>query len=111
MGVKVTMPRFQFTISGLLWATFWVAMSLGAWSLFFEFKGLWNESRPRYGAGFLPPLVPRSVELAMAASFMVGLLAPLMAGGALFGRTVRGLLWGLGIIAICYVLIPFVVLR
>lgn len=27
------MPRFQFTIRGLLWITFWVAVSVAAWTI------------------------------------------------------------------------------
>jgi len=36
-------PRLQFTIRGLLWATFWVAVSMTAWMLVatFDSKYWW----------------------------------------------------------------------
>src|SRR5689334_3453082 len=100
----MTPPRFQYTIRGLLWATFWAAVGMGAWGLFIEFYGLWRDARPWHSTFSLPTDLPPIVKLAMVACFTVSLLAPFLTIGALFGRTVRGLLWGLGFVAICYVL-------
>lgn len=30
------MPRFQFTIRGMLWATFWAAVSMASWAVWFR---------------------------------------------------------------------------
>ena len=30
---SATPPRFQFTIRGMLWATFWLALACGAWTI------------------------------------------------------------------------------
>ena len=86
----MTSPRFQFTIRGLMWATFWAAVSMGAWSI------IANSDNTLVAFVFILPAV----------------LAPFMSIGALFSRTVDGLLCGITAICICLMIaavsVPFV---
>ena len=69
------MPRFQFTIRGLLWATFWVAVCGAAWTL--DLRGF-----------------DKWYPVQQAAIIVALLLTPFMAIGALFGGPLVGLLVG-----------------
>jgi len=64
-------PRFQFTMMGLLWATFWVAVSAAAWSLCFS---LWRDHK--------------ALVLIVA---LIGVATPFVAFGAIFGKPLKGL--------------------
>jgi hypothetical protein len=44
MRLAITPPRFQFTIRGLMLATFWAAVSCAAWTLFYRFPIAWEET-------------------------------------------------------------------
>ena len=68
-------PRFQFTISGLLWATFWAAVSVAAWTAM---------PNPWTGAGLFKLLVVYTACIA----------APSAAIGALFGQARLGFFVG-----------------
>lgn len=78
----MTPPRFQFTIKGLLCATFWAAVSLGAWSI----------------------VANSDYVLVELVFFLPAVLAPFMSIGALFSRTVGGLLCGITAICICFMI-------
>ena len=84
----MTSPRFQFTISGMLWGTFWLAIS---------FAGFCYPRQPGHGLNFGytygPYLEPLAALMAIAA------LCP--AVGAIMGRHARGLLIGLIVIGGC----------
>ena len=82
-----TPRRFQFTISSMLWAMFWVAVSLGAW-------------------GFVtsPRFVKHEPSIQLIGLFGV-VLGPAFAIAAIFGRTRTTLvlvagLWLLAIVAL-----------
>ena len=72
----MTSPRFQFTIRGLLWATFWLAVSAAAW---------------RFDKRTLPPLL-------WWPAFAAIYICPFMAVGALFQRTLIGLCAGIAFV-------------
>lgn len=81
------MPRIQFTIRGLLWATFWLAVAFSAWMA--------DDASKRFFTG--QPyrlLVPASLILAAQVA------SPLIAAGALFDRIFWGLVVGLPLGAI-----------
>lgn len=69
------MPRFQFTIRGLLWATFWAAVSAGAWTLAIRHM---LSSEDAVGLGIL------------VLALFTGIFSPFVAVGALFGRPLMG---------------------
>jgi hypothetical protein len=71
-------PRFQFTIRGMLWATFWVAVSAGSWACFTRFL----------------PLDGNSVWH-LAVFYFAGLASAFAAVGAIFRRTVGGIVAGI----------------
>ena len=71
----MTPPRFQFTIRGLLWATFWVAVSAAAWTAL---------PNPSSGDGLFNLLVVYTACIA----------APSAAIGALFGQARLGFFAG-----------------
>jgi len=73
--------RFQFTIRGLLWATFWVALSCPAWVV--AMRNLF------FISSLTPP--PSAFDYF---SLFVAFAAPLVAVGALFNRTMLGLIVG-----------------
>ena len=79
----MTPPRFQFMISGMLWATFWVAVSAGALGLIAR-----TENKVEWWWNL--------VGMAMVAG-------PFAAVGALFRRTSWGLIVGLGVVALLMV--------
>jgi hypothetical protein len=74
------MRHFQFTIRGLLWATFWATVSFAAWAAFADMMRrarLEMLERANYeGIGILFGLI--------------GLTTPFIAIGALFGRAKLG---------------------
>ncbi|MCE9552950.1 MAG: hypothetical protein K8T91_06180 [Planctomycetes bacterium] len=77
----MTQPRFQFTIAGMLWATFWIAVSAGGWVM----AAKHNIS---LGVGLL-------------------IVCPFIALGALLGQTYWGMFVGVGALALLMVLAAF----
>jgi len=71
----MTPPRFQFTIRGLLWATFWVAVCAGAWTLALRYM---IHSEDPVGLSIL------------VAALAAGLFTPGLAIGAFFGKARTG---------------------
>ena len=86
----MTTPRFQFTIRGMLWATFWAAVSAAAWKVFGD-----HDWWPGYEHISLPAL-------------LIGLASPFAAVGALFGRTRLGI--GTGAIVAMMIFLAQIVL-
>ncbi|MCE9556129.1 MAG: hypothetical protein K8T91_22500 [Planctomycetes bacterium] len=82
------MPRFQFTIRGLLWATFWSAVALLPWGLAIQ-----------YGVQDKQP------SEIMALAVIAGFYAPFVAVGALFGRAWLGLKVGVFTVGMGIILI------
>ena len=70
-------PRFQFTIKGMLLATFWIAVSAWAWTFVI---------RPKETDPFVAELVD-----------ICRILCPCVAVGALFGRVSWGFVIGAAI--------------
>jgi hypothetical protein len=64
--------RFQFTIRGIMWATFWVAVSLAGWVTFIN---------PSFG----------HMAVLRTASFSMVLFAPCAAVGFLTGYPIEGM--------------------
>ena len=85
----MTPPRFQFTIRGLLWATFWAAVSLAAWPLYFQYR--WPMT-PMWALEGLPK----------ALSFILCVSSPFTAIGALFNQGFRGFLVGGTMVLVVY---------
>lgn len=85
------MTRFQFTLRGILWATFWAAVSMGAWACF-------AQSLPLDGHSAWP----------LIASYFAGLAFACSAIGALFRRTVGGLVAGLVLAGIAFPIVFFI---
>lgn len=71
----MTRLRIQFTLRGMLWATFWVALSTQTWLVFHR------------------PQTPHSVLPFLA--YIFGFITGFGALGALFGQTRTGLELGL----------------
>ena len=77
----MTPPRIQFTISGLHWATFWAAVACGSWVIASQQS--------------------RESDLYWHA-WRIGIVAPCIAVGALFGQFKLGLYCGVLLIAVMY---------
>jgi hypothetical protein len=78
------MPRFQFTIRVLLWATFWVAVACGSWVIASQ----------------------QSMESDLYwYAWRIGVVAPCIAVGTLFGKFKWGLYFGILVIALIYLYI------
>lgn len=77
----MTTPRFQFTITNVLWATFWVAVSSSFWGL------AYRTTQPEMGNHALMGVV------SLFAMF-VGYFSSFAALGALFDKTLQALALG-----------------
>jgi len=94
---------FQFTSRGLLWATFWVALSMGASSLYAELLGLGEAIR--IGNTLLMPEFPPCVRLTMYICGIVAFCAPLFAVGSLVKH--RAVWWAGGFVVLLWLLVIF----
>ncbi len=91
MSEAHTKPRwFQFTISRILWATFWMGVSFGSWVVLSRTVG------PSDAVGF-----------ATTAGVLLG---PFVAVGALFGRPLVGLAVGMALVG-AYALAVYVAIN
>ena len=100
----MTPPRFQFTIANLLWFTFWVAAALHAWMLFPELKANLKECLRLQVSPHYEP-----VHSAVCMALTVGLVAPVMACLALFGRPRHLLWWVFGPFAFIYTVLLYLI--
>ena len=80
----MTPPRFRFTIANLLWATFWAAVGMAAWTTFERHEGA-------------------SVAIWVPA-LAIAMGSPFAAVGALFGIARAGLVMGLAVAALVIIL-------
>ena len=79
----MTPPRFQFTIRGLLWATFWAAVACAA-TCYPQGIGYWNPTAPDALMVSTPMITGILVLVALCAAV-----------GALVGQQRKGILVGL----------------
>lgn len=83
----MTPPRFQFTIRGMLWATFWAGASFSAWNMDVPWVASRHYYGPTYGYGLLSEFIGIGITIAR-------LCGPFTAIGALFGRAFWGFVVG-----------------